>query len=213
MTEILVDFARERDELSSDNDYSKYDGTKLPYSSGYSRDNALSTFLLHGGEKTEAIVKYVKLHSVELSEKGFDVDKYLSEAGEFLSKIVGITLVEILINKKDEIITEEMKAEANKVLPNLTNIISGTDLKSNCNDINCLMNNAFKNTTSEIIPNIMNGMFDFVKNLIPESSEGINLIDKVKTMVNTNTIDIETILSDLKGLDNKVDGPEMELMD
>jgi hypothetical protein len=43
-------------------DYTSFDGTKLPYPSGYSGFNALSTYIDHGGEKTEAIEKFIDTH-------------------------------------------------------------------------------------------------------------------------------------------------------
>lgn len=43
-------------------DYKSFDGTKLPSPSGYSALNALTTYIDHGGDKTEAIEKFIDTH-------------------------------------------------------------------------------------------------------------------------------------------------------
>jgi len=58
LTSILV--TKYKDNVSSSSlDYKSYDGTSLPSPSGYSLFNALTTYIDHGGDKTEAIEKFI----------------------------------------------------------------------------------------------------------------------------------------------------------
>lgn len=51
-----------KDDISNSHNYKEYDGTKLPTMSGFSLMNALSTYIDHGGDKTEAIEKFIDTH-------------------------------------------------------------------------------------------------------------------------------------------------------
>jgi hypothetical protein len=51
-----------RNFISMDHNYDKYNGTELPPAGGYSLINALSTYIDHGGDKTDAIRKFIDSH-------------------------------------------------------------------------------------------------------------------------------------------------------
>ncbi len=51
-----------KDDISANNDYKSYDGAELPTMSGYSLLNATSTYIDHGGDKSEAIEKFIDSH-------------------------------------------------------------------------------------------------------------------------------------------------------
>lgn len=51
-----------KDDISTEHSYNDYDGTKLPPLSGYNLLNALSTYIDHGGDKTEAVEKFIDKH-------------------------------------------------------------------------------------------------------------------------------------------------------
>lgn len=51
-----------KNDISNCSDYAAYDGSKLPYPAGMSALHALSTYINHGGDKTEAIEKFIDLH-------------------------------------------------------------------------------------------------------------------------------------------------------
>jgi hypothetical protein len=71
----------------SNEDYASYDGTKLPYPAGMSVSHALLTYISHGGNKTEAIEKFIDLHlrtpeqltkflnEIEISKENCDLPK------------------------------------------------------------------------------------------------------------------------------------------
>lgn len=48
-----------KDDISTEHSYQDFDGTKLPPMSGHSLLNALSTYIDHGCDKTEAIEKFI----------------------------------------------------------------------------------------------------------------------------------------------------------
>lgn len=48
--------------MDSNENYASYDGSKLPYPAGMSGPHALTTYISHGGDKTEAIEKFIDLH-------------------------------------------------------------------------------------------------------------------------------------------------------
>jgi len=66
------------DKISSDHNYESFDGTMLPTMSGYSLNNALLTFIDHGGSKTEAIEKFI--------DNNLRSEEQLTELFEYLSK-------------------------------------------------------------------------------------------------------------------------------
>ena len=51
-----------KNDISNCSDYAAYDGSKLPYPAGMSSLHALSTYMNHGGDKTETIEKFIDLH-------------------------------------------------------------------------------------------------------------------------------------------------------
>ena len=59
---ILNKYSDKMDHSENQDNYSLYDGTKLPYPSGMSVTHAYSTYLSHGSNKTEAIEKFIDLH-------------------------------------------------------------------------------------------------------------------------------------------------------
>jgi hypothetical protein len=58
----MVLMKKYKEEVSHEFDYKSYDGTKLPSPSGYNLVNAMSTYIDHGGDKTEAIEKFIDEH-------------------------------------------------------------------------------------------------------------------------------------------------------
>lgn len=58
----LVLVMKYKDQTSNSYNYNLYDGTQLPTMSGFSLLNACSTFIDHGGDKTEAIEKFIDTH-------------------------------------------------------------------------------------------------------------------------------------------------------
>ncbi|MEX0598477.1 MAG: hypothetical protein WD512_18490 [Candidatus Paceibacterota bacterium] len=51
-----------QDKMDENDDYASYDGSKLPYPSGMSIAHALRTYISHGGNKTEAIEKFIDMY-------------------------------------------------------------------------------------------------------------------------------------------------------
>lgn len=65
MAEVLLAailLKKYKNDMSNSGDYAEYDGSKLPYPAGMSALHALSTYINHSGDKTEAIEKFIDLH-------------------------------------------------------------------------------------------------------------------------------------------------------
>ena len=62
-------------------DYKSFDGTKLPQASGYNLVNAMTTYIDHGGDKTEAIEKFIDEHLRDY-QKLEELLKYVSDLFE-----------------------------------------------------------------------------------------------------------------------------------
>ena len=58
----MVLMKKYKDKVSNSMEYEKYDGSLLPSMSGYSLVNAVTTYIDHGGDKTEAIEKFIDKH-------------------------------------------------------------------------------------------------------------------------------------------------------
>lgn len=74
----MILMAKYKDKVSNSMEYEKYDGSMLPSMSGYSLLNAVTTYVDHGGDKTEAIEKFIDKH-LRSPEQLEELINYLSE--------------------------------------------------------------------------------------------------------------------------------------
>ena len=80
LTLVLV--KKYEDDMLSSMDYKSFDGSKLPYPSGYNLVSAMSTYIDHGGDKTEAIEKFIDEHLRDYDK----LEELLNYIGEALDK-------------------------------------------------------------------------------------------------------------------------------
>lgn len=80
LTLVLV--KKYKDDMLSSMDYKSFDGSKLPYPSGCNLVNAMTTYIDHGGDKTEAIEKFIDEHLRDYGK----LEELLEYVGEALDK-------------------------------------------------------------------------------------------------------------------------------
>ena len=62
LTYMLLEVYKDKLKDFPDLNYAAYDGSELPSLSGYNELNAVTTYIKHGGEKSEAIERFLDKH-------------------------------------------------------------------------------------------------------------------------------------------------------